>query len=338
MKLIFTLLAILCFLANPLSAQFEKGEFLISGDAGLIGGGVISDNPRGEASIETGDFGYFLSDNWMIGGNVAANLYQNYSTYRLSVLARRYFTTKSKLRPFIQLGAGYNRGYDGLAEGTFLEAGVGASYEISEGLSLTALATYGALARRNGFGNLNIILNANLSRFKMGQTEPGLRKGGWWANADVGNIQFSHRGSGGRRLPFALVDLRLRAGYILGKRFMLDGALKIYHSDFNYGSRGERRYTDVSGHAGLRYFILKDRRFLPYVGFGATLAHRSSQATVSNVSSDESNLFFDLDLKAGFLYQLSDRIALDARVMPTYITRGGVELRGDVGLQVRLGR
>jgi hypothetical protein len=83
-------------------AQTDKGHYLIGGDlpfsARLNNGSGVSLSPQ---------FGYFIVDNFALGGLISLNTGGGYTGYALGPLARYYFETgNDKLKPFGQLFLG----------------------------------------------------------------------------------------------------------------------------------------------------------------------------------------------------------------------------------------
>jgi hypothetical protein len=83
-------------------AQTDKGHFLIGGDlpfsARLNNGSGVSLSPQ---------FGYFIVDNFALGGLIGLSTGEGYTSYALGPFARYYFETgKDKLKPFGQLFLG----------------------------------------------------------------------------------------------------------------------------------------------------------------------------------------------------------------------------------------
>lgn len=170
---VFLLLGVLCDLFSlPLSAQTEKGNFVISGrssfDFAYVSNRVKGENvtldERYALDVDsytlkiTPSFGFFVIDNLALGGEVSYSFsdgdYQNKSTQFVIMPTATYYIPIGKVvRPLVTAGAGYanisqevsinssssaTKSFNGFTWG----AGLGAAFFVHHNISIDLLAQY----------------------------------------------------------------------------------------------------------------------------------------------------------------------------------------------------
>jgi len=298
-------LLLVALLALPvlLTAQYEKGGFYLSGDTDVTFGqqNAIANDIYTEHAANRA--GIFLVDRLLVGGDPFAG----------SLFGRYYqsFGNDKRLSAFVEFNIG--QFYNGIDDLKF-EPAVGLEYALRPGLlaSVKLKHTFNDF-RSPHSTSLELGLNTAFGgTYGKGENSTAFRKGNLLLDPNLGNIRFSNSTTGNRSL---LYQLHLGGGMFLTDRLLAEGSVSFANLDLeNQTSDFTYDQFNIQADLGLRYLLTKQGRFRPYVGGGVSFRYRSL-ARVENdpmaVTTAIKATAFSPYLRAGFLYQLSDRVVID---------------------------
>jgi len=201
-----------------------------------------------------------------------------------------------------------------------LRGGIGAEYQLAPGIMATAGLRYNTVGENRPSG-LTLDFGVNLLFGDLERTNQkgiGDRKGTFMLDASVGQITL------GKLDDVSLVSgaISLNGGYFLTNKLLLEGGVSFSASNVEQtiGREFLSRSNRYSANLGLRYIFNEGKKFQPYL------------ANSSGLSAD---------MKAGFLYNFNDRVALDVNMGYNPNISGGSgqsRVSGGVGLKVFLGK
>ncbi|MTB49632.1 outer membrane beta-barrel protein [Lewinella sp. W8] len=337
------LLFLLAILPALLIAQERRGQWLINTNTGFTtnqGAPGIRDLLGSNAEA-----GYFLSDRLLLGaslqfGEVDGGDWEFNDNYVNPYL--RYYlpgSSDGRLRYFAEIG-GLLRFNSGSA--LSIRPGLGLEYEIARGIVLNAGLRY--TAAENEFPRaLSLQLNTLVLLGREGDPEQkdgeNYRKarGTTMLNLGFGNATWGSLGS----FDYKDVNLTFEASTFLTDNFLLEARLGAYYSDLGRESPSYvGDYLNLSASLGGRYLFRSGKRLQPYLAAGITYEYLEQRVDIElgNVPQE-----FSLDLqvnqvsyygKAGVLYHLNDRLALDVNVGYDGVTKrinGGAGIRAFFG-------
>lgn len=346
----FLLLFVLALAGTQtLSAQYEKGGWYLDANTGLR----LTGNRNGSDGLLSGRIrgGYFLRERLLVGLDTEITDFSNDGRLdgaRTEVFARYYFSQPGErgLNFFGEAGFGYDlSGYGS----TSLTAAVGFEKLLTPGIVATATLRYrNESGRAPNAVNLRVGTNLLFGQFSEDRATRDYfhRRGDLMLDANVGNIGYSGTSS----IDYLSGDLELRGGYFLRDNLLLTGSLGFSRSRLDYGSVSTTEEyianTTLSAAAGLQYIFRNGKRFQPYLSAQLRYDYQRDRRVASGVTNFDrlsTARSLSADLRAGFLYHLSNRAALDFNVgvRPNLYRSGfssGVPTVGSLGLKVFLGK
>ncbi|MGL4666865.1 MAG: outer membrane beta-barrel protein [Saezia sp.] len=136
------------------SAYARTASYLKAGTQELNVQGLVDFDAADSYEIDlNAKYGYFIRDNWEIGGNVTTDLSKSYKSGGLGVFTEYNFTNNSNFVPYVGLAtelirADYNDRNDNLNTESFdatalnLKTSLGVKYFISSNVALSAEINY----------------------------------------------------------------------------------------------------------------------------------------------------------------------------------------------------
>ncbi len=325
-----------------LSAQYERGNWYLSAGSETSSAGL-----RQPLTLNDAGVGYFVRDRFLLGIRASAGYFNEDfegGNARINPYARYYLPSKKQnLSYFAELGGKLGYGYRGDHS---LTAAVGLEYQVVPGVMFTASLNY---KTANKYAPQSLGLDMGLNVILGERYEPEgkydflHRKGTLMLNGTIGNLSLN--GTVGDLTLGGKIDLG--AAYFLSERFLVEGAFSYSSGVVEIGlSELPRRayITRINASVGGRYFFLPGKRFQPYIGMGLSLENerfRDVSPTGPNNSGGNPSDFF-ANAKAGFLYHLNDRVAIDFHLnyrknLERYSTDQD-QLTGGIGVKVFLGK
>ncbi len=327
-----------------LNAQYEKGNWYLNADAGLQT--VTSRLGVGDLLGSSFSGGFFLENNLMLGARLELGslLEDDLTTthYRIEPFVRYYLPTDRvrRLRYFAEIGAGllFERNLQ-----VNLRGGIGAEYQLAPGIMATAGLRYNTVGENRPSG-LTLDFGVNLLFGDLERTNQkgiGDRKGTFMLDASVGQITL------GKLDDVSLVSgaISLNGGYFLTNKLLLEGGVSFSASNVEQtiGREFLSRSNRYSANLGLRYIFNEGKKFQPYLAAGLRYDYVSQYYESEGLSRvlDYNSSGLSADMKAGFLYNFNDRVALDVNMGYNPNISGGSgqsRVSGGVGLKVFLGK
>lgn len=186
---IFTSLVISLFLFPGIKAQTEKGKFLLGGNTSLsisnVEGKMEGSEPQKNTIVKLmPGISYFVADNFSVG---IAGMYDYQSVNigaDVSLLTDfRYYLSKSRVKPYLKINAGYRNGnkqiaswqyeYDASVHGLVAGGGLGTAFFLSDNISLDVTGQY-FFSKLNDLGDGYFDSSTN-SSFKIKTTNQEFR-------------------------------------------------------------------------------------------------------------------------------------------------------------------
>lgn len=342
MKLLFPLF--LFIISFSLQAQYAKGNWYLNADAGLR---TVTSRPGvGDLLGSSFSGGFFLENNLLVGTRLELGSLLNDDLedphYRIEPFVRYYLPTDKmrRLRYFAEAGAGL------LFENnlqTYLRGGVGAEYQLAPGIMATAGLRYNTGGRTRVSG-LTLDFGVNLVFGDLEATDQdriGNRKGTFMLDASVGQLTLGKLGD----INLVSGAISLNGGYFLSNKLLLEGGVSFSANNVEKTSGNElfSRSNRFAANLGFRYLFNEGRKFQPYLAAGLRYDYVSQYYDLESSGRviDFSGGVLSADLKAGFLYNFNDRVALDFHVGYNPRLSGSLGqsgFSGGLGLKVFLGR
>jgi hypothetical protein len=310
-----SLLVLLLVVAINVNAQYEKGNWYLSGNS------VVDTDDQ--TTVAGADFtsasrsGYFLLDRLLVGGSVLDP----------AAFVRYYQPLKpqGKLSAFAELNVTLDFG--GFRNRVSYQPAIGLEYRFSPDILLSATLQQTFSETLFRATSLQFGINTIIGR---GGLEPGqnlLNKGSIFIDPNIGQIEISNITPSRGGIEGLGFGLHFGGGLMLSDRISLDGSISLnrFRADYRETSVPANIVinNEVAADLGLRYFVTERGKFRPYVGAGVSSIYRYQEVDYEPQSSQPDFTENDLDvapyLKLGALFFLSDKIALDAGLEYNFI-------------------
>lgn len=352
MRYYLPFLLLFLFATTNLAAQLQKGNWLVNSASGAFwesdpfaGGDLLVPNISG---------GYFVADRLMIGGGFNRTDFNSLSILdesRLSAYARYYIPSLKNAKLHYYAEAGIDYVLDG--NGSIVpRIGLGIEYELAPGLSLNG-GLSGGLTTGSSFGSSPSALGLHLGTNVLlgndsqaaGDADYGLRKGDVLLGASFGRLTYGRL----RGTDVFTGNFDFSAGLMVSDHFMLEGEVGLSFLEYDFGSEGGFTLRDGNGYAslGVRYQFNAGKRFQPYVAGGIRYDFWDYQFDWNDDSFGREDVSFvedaiSMNFKAGFLYFLNERVALDVNLgyrntFSDFSAREGGQLTGHIGMKLFFG-
>lgn len=328
------LLLVTTLFTLSLSAQYEKGNWYLNANSSL---GSDPNSFYGSSEYDNIGGGRFMADRWLVGGNLSGSS-TLFTDFSVEAYSRYYFPTKNvNLNFFAQLSAAI--GSVGRSAVNITPA-VGLEYQLAPGVLANASLGYEFGDSDNSLG-FNLGLATVLSD-RYSTAARSLRRGTFLLGGQVADLTLT-RVASDKFSIFGSANFSL--GYFLTDRFLISAAIDYGAGNIKLSrltSETVTTYTDFSGSLSARYLLLKDKRFLPYVGAG--IGYENYDISRVNGNGDVQNEFQEEitygSLQGGLFYHLNDRTLIDLNLGINRPFSGATrtEFFVGLGLKVKLGQ
>lgn len=344
----FLLLFVLAMAGTlTLSGQYHKGDWYLDANSG-INYSLTESFLEDEMNFRIKG-GYFLRDRLLVGTEIRAGQFNGdgfSDDFRATPFVRYYLPNRkgSRLSYFGEAGLNMSTRRRFAANASLA---IGAEYQLVPGLLLSAELRHdfaGGRSTQQG-SSLNIGTNYIFGK-GADQRSPNNyfhNKGDFMLSANLGSLTLDGRYDLSGTMNFS-------GGYFLSDNLLLTGDLGFGVSTFDLGIAAAPRlykFTDAHVATGLRYQFNNGRRFQPYLAAGlrydyaSTIYERAENG--ATVTSNTISRSLSTDLKAGFLYHLNRKVALDFNVSYQNTISGSKgffdnRVGAELGLKVFLGK
>lgn len=297
------------FLTIGLQAQYERGNWYLSGKTAItegnqstVAGSESLTNPAGRA-------GYFILDHLLVGGN----------PLNPAAFVRYYQPLKKKKECRLAAFAEFNVSAILNRRGTVtLSPAIGLEYQLSPGILLSATVQQ-SYERLINSTSLQFGINTVIGRSGLEPGQDFLRKGTLFIDPNIGQASFGTIELTDFDINTFSFSLHVGGGLMLTDRFSFDGSVSAsnYRSEYESPDFGSPSGVELAADLGLRFFVTGTGKFRPYVGVGINGRYRLEEVDLESLGRvDFREELFELTpyLKLGALFFLSEKVALDAGV------------------------